>query len=128
MSILLRLVSNAPRDMVCQKECTHALSLVSSNTLNVFLHNLPIVPFSHHVLLHTHNPPLLICTPTFSHNHGVPKYTYFTPMTLSSNELRKKPLGVPVFVAIGYDRFSLSIVHLLSNVLLCTHNCLCLLF
>ena len=65
-----------------QKQCTQALSLISLNTLNVFLHNFLITPFSHHALLDTHKPPLLICTPPFSHHHGVPKYTLFTHMTL----------------------------------------------
>ena len=75
-------VTSAPRDLASQKQCTWALSLISLNTLIAFLHNFLILPFSHHALLDTHNPPLLICTPPFSHHHGVPKYTHFTRMTL----------------------------------------------
>ena len=71
-----------PRGLANQKECTQALSLISQQTLNAFLHNLVITPFSHDALLYTHNPPLLICTPPFSHNHGVSKNTLFTPMAL----------------------------------------------
>ena len=68
-----------PRDLANQKECTQALTVISSQTLN--LNNLLIVPFSHHAPLHTNNPPLLICTPSFSRNHGIAKNTLFTPMT-----------------------------------------------
>ena len=49
--------------MASQKQCTQALSLISLNTLNAFLHNFLIIPFLHHALLDTHNSPLLICTP-----------------------------------------------------------------
>ena len=71
-----------PRSLATQKQCTQALSLISVNTLNAFLNNFLIIPFSHHALLDTHNPPLLICTTPFSHHHGVPKYTLFTHITL----------------------------------------------
>ena len=71
------------RGLASQKQCTQALSLISLNTLNAFLQNFHIIPFSHHALLDTHNPPLLICTPPFSHHHGVPKCTHFTHMTLN---------------------------------------------
>ena len=52
-----------PRGLASQKQCTQALLLISLNTLNAFLHNFPIIPFSHHALQDTHNPPLLIRTP-----------------------------------------------------------------
>ena len=52
-----------PRGLVSRKQCTQALTLISLNALNAFLHNFLIIPFSHHALLDTHNPPLLICTP-----------------------------------------------------------------
>ena len=72
-----------PRGLANQKECTQALSLISPQTLNAFLHNLLITPFSHHTLLYTHNPHLLVCTLPFSHNHGVSRNTLFTPMAFS---------------------------------------------
>ena len=71
-----------PRGLANQKECTQALSLISPQTLYAFLHTLLVTPLSHHTLLYTHNPPLLICSPPFSHNHGVSKNTLFTPMAL----------------------------------------------
>ena len=77
-----KMIGVIPRGLASQKQCTQALSLISLNTLNAFLHNFLIIPFSHHALLDTHNPPLLICTSPFSHHHGVPKYTHFTHMTL----------------------------------------------
>ena len=70
------------RGLARQKQCTQALSLISLNSHNEFLYNFLIIPFSHHALLDTHNPPLIICTPPFSHHHAVPKYTLFTHMTL----------------------------------------------
>ena len=54
-----------PRGLARQKLCTQALSLISLNTLNAFLHNFLIIPFSHHVLLDTHNQPLLIALHLF---------------------------------------------------------------
>ena len=53
--------------------------------VNAFLHNLLIIPFSHHALLHTHNPPLLICSPPFSNNNSVSiKHCFHTPVFASS--------------------------------------------
>ena len=66
------------RGLASQKQCTRALPLISLNTLNAFLHNFLIIPFSHQALQDTHNPPLLICTPPFSHLHGVPKHPFHT--------------------------------------------------
>ena len=82
-----------PQGLTKQKECTQTLSLISPQTLYAFLHNLLITPLSHHALLHTHNPPLLACTPPFSHNHGVSKNTLFTPMALPlAKKLAKRKL------------------------------------
>ena len=42
-----------PRGFARQKQCTQAHSLISLNTLDAFLNNFLIIPFSHHTLLDT---------------------------------------------------------------------------
>ena len=74
--LLITVITRLPMGLATQKECIHALSLISPPTLNVSLHNLLITPFSHHPLLHTntHSPPLFICTPPSFHK----KHPFYT--------------------------------------------------